>query len=137
MAKNTSRTKVRFITGLFILATLIFSLITIQGLWKINQYGKNFQSVSDAPGLCYDEQKTDDNSVIRENSYLCYTYPDNSGKFAEVNDDDDRAIFLFDRMTLIATTQTMQLRVVTVTISSIMSVASLLGTVIYFCHNRA
>ena len=137
MAKNKSGIRIGIITGLFILAALIFSLITLQGIWRINQYDKNFQPVSDAPGVCYDEK---DNGSVRDNSYPCYTYDDydgHDGHSAEVNDDNDRAMFLYDNIVFIGKTQTMQMRVVMVVISSILSVASLFGAVIYFCHNKS
>ena len=135
MAKTKSSAKVSVITGLFILAALIFCLITIQGVWRLNQYDKNLHTtVSDAPGLCYDESN---NGMIRDNSYPCYTYTDASGRMAEVDDDNDRAIFLYDKITFTSMTQTMQLRVVMITICSMFSVASLLGGIIYFCHNKS
>ena len=135
MAKTKSNAKVSVITGLFILAALIFCLITIQGVWRLNQYDKNLHTaVSDAPGLCYDESN---NGTIRENSYPCYTYTDASGRNAEVDDDNDRAMFLYDKIVFMGKTQTMQMRVVMVVIGSILSVASLFGAVIYSCHNKS
>lgn len=133
MVKNKSNAKVGVITGLFILAALIFSFIAIQGIWRLNNYGKNFQPVSDAPGLCYDEK---DNGAVRENSYPCYTYQGADGKSVAVDNDNDRMIFLYDKFVLLGVTQTSQMRVVLVTISSLMSAACLFGAVIYYCHNK-
>ncbi len=134
MAKNKSGIRIGIVTGLFILAALIFSLITLQGIWRINQYDKNFQPISDAPGVCYDEK---DSGSVRDGSYPCYTYTDYDNHFAEVNDDNDRAMFLYDKIVFMGKTQTMQMRVVMVVISSILSVASLFGAVIYSLHNKS
>ena len=132
MAKNTNRPKVLVVTLLFVMAAVIFSLIAAQGIWKINQYDKNFRPVSDSPGLCYDEK---DGGSVRDNSYPCYTYTDMTGKNAEVDDDNDRTIFLYDKYVFLGKTQTMQMRSIVVVISALFAATAIFGAVIYYIHN--
>lgn len=132
MKKNTNKTSARVKINTVLLAVLavMFGLATFFGANSIHAYRKNLIGVSDAPALCYNDQRFDDFTVI-EDAYPCAT----DGE--AITTTDEYAIFLYNRSNFAATINSAEIEVVLVTLGTMMTAAALFGAVLYWNHNRA
>ena len=130
--KNTNKTNVRvkINTAFLISLAVVIGLATFFGAISIHAYRKNLVGVSDAPALCYNDQRFDDLTVI-EDAYPCAT----DGE--AITSADEYAIFLYKRSNFAATINSAEMEVVLITIGSILAASSLVGAAVYWNHNRA
>ena len=131
MKKNTNKTSARVKINTVLLAVLavVIGLATFFGASAIHAYRKNLVGVSDAPALCYNDQRFDELTVI-EDAYPCAT----DGE--AITTTDEYAIFLYNRSNFAATINSAEMEVVLVTLGTMLTAASLIGAVVYWNHNR-
>ena len=132
--KTSSRVKIN--TIILCILGLTFGVMTYMAASQIYQASRNFQPVSDTPGLCFDETKSD-GSVIRDNSYICTTEYDENGNALPVTTDNEYALFLYDRLTLSSLIRSNDIIITVITIGSMFTFATLVAAFIYWNHNRA
>lgn len=126
---------------LLLLMTITLGLMTYCGVSKIALYSKNHSAMvaSDSPALCFEEEIDlgDDVAPIRNGGYICSSMVDENNKPIRLTDADDYAMFFSDRISFTATIESVQLEILLCTIGSMLTLASLIGTIIYWNHNRA
>lgn len=130
MKNEKFKNRVRLNTWLLALLTIIIPILTLLGAQKLYMYSKNFIKVSDAPGLCYDEKKLDNKSKVIENAYPCIQDD------IPVATDNENVIFLYDQINFTATVHFREMLIVLLAIGSFATIASFVGTIIYWNHNR-
>ena len=130
-------TRVKVNTGLFILLAIVLGAMTYCGASKLKMFSKNFRGISDAPGLCYDEDTyKKSNASIVEDTYPCSTQSDENGNPLPATSDNDYAMFLYDHTTFSGAILSNELIILVTTIGSMLTLASLAGGIIYWNHNR-
>ena len=132
MAKNNKTSaRVNINTGLLVLTTIIFGVITFCGVNKLQAFRRNLTGVSDAPALCYDEEayKRSGGSV-RQDTYLC------SSNGTTVTDQKDYTMFLYDRVSLTTSSLSYENGVLLTAIGGMLTIASLVAAIVYWNHNR-
>lgn len=139
--KQKTSGRVIFNTCLLALMTIIFGVMTYCGASKIVLYSKNHSAMvaSDSPALCFEEEIDlgDDVAPIRNGGYICSSMVDENNKPIRLTDIDDYAMFFSDRISFTATIESVQLEILLCTIGSMLTLASLIGAIIYWNHNRA
>lgn len=133
---NKTNIRVKINTSLLFIMSVVFGAITFTTASNIYKASNNFQSVSDTPGLCYDEAKTED-AFIRENSYICTTKHDEDGNALPVTTNNEYTLFLYDRLTLSSLIRSGDHIAVILSIGSMFAIASLVATFVYWNHNKA
>ena len=133
---NKTNIHVKINTSLLFIMSVVFGVITFTTASNIYKASNNFQSVSDAPGLCYDETKTED-VFIRENSYICTTEHDEDGNALQTTTNNEYALFLYDRLTLSSLIRSGDHIAVILSIGSMFTIASFVATFVYWNHNKA
>ena len=133
---NKTNIRVKINTSLLFIMSVVFGAITFTTASNIYKASNNFQSVSDAPGLCYDETKTED-VFIREKSYICTTEHDEDGNALQATTNNEYALFLYDRLTLSSLIRSGDHIVVILSIGSMFTIASFVATFVYWNHNKA
>lgn len=133
---NKTNIRVKINTSLLFIMSVVFGVITFTAASNIYKASNNFQSVSDAPGLCYDETKTED-AFIRENSYICTTEHDEDGNALQTTTNNEYALFLYDRLTLSSLIRSGDHIAVILSIGSMFTIASFVATFVYWNHNKA
>lgn len=95
-------------------------------------------TISDGPNLCRRSETTlDDHTFYLDDVYLCSLKHDEDGKFIELSDTEDYVFYLNNQITFASGINSAQLKVVLCVIGSISTVASLMGAIIYWNHNRS
>lgn len=134
---NKTPARVKVNSCLFVLLAIVFGVMTFCGVNKLQTFGKNFRSVSDAPGLCYDEEAyKKSGSTVVVNAYPCLTQTDENGNAIPATSQNDYTMFLFDRTNLSGVTLTYELSTVITIIGGMFTLISLVGGIIYWNHNR-
>ncbi len=133
---NKTNIRVKINTSLLFIMSVVFGVITFTTASSIYKASNSFQSVSDAPGLCYDETKTED-SFIRENSYICTTEHDEDGNALQATTNNENTLFLYDRLTLSSLIRSGDHIAVILSIGSMFTIASFVATIVYWNHNKA
>ena len=133
---NKTNIRIKINTGLLFIMSVVFGVITFTTASNIYKASNNFQSVSDAPGLCYDETKTE-NTFIRDNSYICTTEHDEDGDALSATTINEHTLFLYDRLTLSSLVRSGDHIAVVVSIGSMFTIAGLVVTFVYWNHNKA
>ena len=134
-------------TGLLTLMAIVFAVVTGLGIWQLKTYQNSLTSdtVSDGPSLCYRNQTIEMDSSERtlERAYICSTEPDDgdyqSGdiiNMTELNSDKDYTLFLFGRNTFYTVSIFYAFEIVLFAVGSMLTLASLMGALIYYIHNR-
>ncbi len=126
---NKTNIRVKINTSLLFIMSVVFGAITFTTASNIYKASNNFQSVSDTPGLCYDEN--------RENSYICTTKYDEDGNALQVTTDNEYALFLYDRLMLSSLIRSGDHIAVILSIGSMFTIASFVATIVYWNHNKA
>ncbi len=129
---NKTSARVMINTGLFILIAIAFAAMTFCGINKLDMSRRNLVGISDAPALCYDEElyKKNNGTVIQD------TYPCIENGTEEVTSQRDHTMFLYDKINFTATVNSQQNDILLITIGSMMTIASFVGGIIYWNHNR-
>ena len=131
MSTKKSNSRVLINTGILILMSVIFGALTFCGVSKIQSVSKNFQGVTNAPALCFDETHTDEDGYkTLDGAYIC----DKNGAEASSS---AQSLFVYDKLAQYSILRSNDLVVAITTIGSILTVASLLGAVVYLNHNRS
>ena len=133
---NKTNIRIKINTGLLFIMSVVFGVITFTTASNIYKASNNFQSVSDAPGLCYDETKTE-NTGIRDNAYICTTEHDEDGDALSATTINAHTLFLHDRLTLSSLVRSGDHIAVVVSIGSMFTIAGLVVTFVYWNHNKA
>ncbi len=133
---NKTNIRVKINTSLLFIMSVVFGVVTFTTASSIYKASNNFQSVSDAPGLCYDETKAED-SFIRENSYICTTEHDEDGNALQATTNNENTLFLYDRLTLSSLIRSSDHIAIILSIGSMFTVASFVATFVYWNHNKA
>ena len=133
---NKTNIRIKINTSLLFIMSIAFGVITFTTTSNIYKASNNFQSVSDAPGLCYDETKTD-NAFTRDNSYICTTEHDEDGNNLPATTDNEHTLFLYDRLTLSSLIRSGDHIAIVIAIGSMFTIAGLVTTFIYWNHNKA
>lgn len=124
----SSKTRIKVNTCILVVLSILIGLMTFLGVKRLESYRLNLIGVSDAPGLCFDEEKYK-NELI-EDAYPCTT----DGE--PVSSDNENVIFLFNRANFASTMEINGMLLVLITIGSILTVSSLVVAVVYWNHNR-
>ena len=112
-------------------------MMTFCGVNKLQMSGKNFRGISDAPGLCYDEDAYRNSGAMRvEDAYPCSTESDEEGNPLPATSQNDYAMFLYNQTNFSGAMLTNELVILMTVIGGILAVSSLVGGVIYWNHNR-
>lgn len=130
---------------LLLLMAMVFGILTCRGLFWIRNFniGATAMTISDAPSLCrynetYEEkvnpQKTE---FYMDEIYLCSLEHDENDNNVEVSDGKSYTMYLNNAITAASEFNSAQFKVVICVIGSIATIASLVGAVIYWNHNRA
>lgn len=129
---NKSSARVCINAGLLVLMAIAFGIITFCGVNKLDASRKNLVGISDAPALCYNEElyKKNNGTVIQD------TYPCVENGTEEATSQRDHTMFLYDRISLTATVNSQQNDILLIAIGSMMTIASLIGAIVYWNHNR-
>ena len=134
MATKNNKTSARVMinTGLFIVMAIILGVISFCGVNKLEMFRKNLVGISDSPALCYDEElyKKNNGTVIQD------TYPCIENGTEEATSQRDHTMFLYDKINFTATVNSQQNDILLITIGSMMTIASFVGGIIYWNHNR-
>ncbi len=134
MVTKNNRTpgRVYINTGLLVLMAIVFGVITFCGVNELDAYRKNLVGISDAPGLCYDEElyRKNNGTVIQD------TYPCIENGTEEATSQRDHTMFLYDRVSFTATVNSQQNDILLIAIGSMMTLASFVGAIVYWNHNR-
>lgn len=133
---NKTNIRIKINTSLLLIMSIAFGVITFTTASNIYKASNNFQSVSDAPGLCYDETKTD-NAFIRDNSYICTTEHDEDGNALSATTDNEYTLFLYDRLTLSSLIRSGDHIAIVIAAGSMFTIAGLVTTFVYWNHNKA
>lgn len=133
---NKTNPRIKINTCLLFIMSVVFGVITFTTASQIYKASSNFQSVSNAPGLCFDETKTD-NLFVRDNSYICLTQTDENGNPLPVTDTNEYTLFLYDRLTLSSLIRSGDFIVTVIAIGSMFTLAGLVTTFVYWYHNKA
>ena len=133
-SKMNTRTKIN--TSILFIMSVVFGVITFTTASSIYKASNNFQSVSDAPGLCFDETKTD-STFIRDNSYICTTEYDEDGNAISATTANEHALFLYDRLTLSSLVRSGDHIAIVIAIGSMFTITGLVATFVYWNHNKA
>ena len=129
-------TRVKINTIVLFALSITFGAITFVTASQIYQASRNFQSVSDAPGLCYDESESL-GGIIRENSYICTTeYDEATNQQKAATTTNEQALFLYDRLTLSSLIRSGDMIVTVIAIGSMFTLAGLAAAFVYWNHNR-
>ena len=129
---NKTSTRVKINAGLLILMAIMFGVITFCGVNELARFRKNLIGISDAPALCFDEElyEKNDGTVIQD------TYPCVLNGTEEATSQRDHTMFLYDKINFTATINSYQNDILLVAVGSMMTIASLVGAVVYWNHNR-
>ncbi|MBR0465827.1 hypothetical protein IJJ02_03550 [Candidatus Saccharibacteria bacterium] len=133
---NKTNSRIKTNTALLFIMSVVFGVITFTTASQIYKASNNFQPVSDAPGLCFDETKTE-GSFVRDNSYICLTMADEDGNPLPVTDDNEYALFFYDRLTLTSLVRSGDHIALIIAIGSMLTLAGLVTTFVYWNHNKA
>lgn len=133
---NKTNIRIKINTSLLFIVSVIFGAITFTTASNIYKTSNNFQSVSDAPGLCYDEAKTE-STFIRDNSYICTTEHDEDGNALQVATANEHTLFLYDRLTLSSLIRSGDHIAIVISIGSMFTIAGFAATFVYWSHNKA
>ena len=132
MSTKKTNTRVVVNTCILVLMSVIFGALTICGINKIQNVSKNFQSISNAPALCFGDIHTDEQGYkTLDNAYIC-AKSDGSSK-AELS---EQSLFIYDKMTQSSITRSADLVIVLSVLGSILTVGGLFGAIVYWNHNR-
>lgn len=130
-------TRVKINTIVLFALSITFGAITFVTASQIYQASRNFQSVSDAPGLCYDESESL-GGIVRENSYICTTeYDEVTDQSKAATTTNEQALFLYDRLTLSSLIRSGDMIVTVIAIGSMFTLGALATTFVYWNHNKA
>lgn len=132
--KNKQKTALRYKvnTFIFVAMAILFVVLTVRGAIEINKFSKNFQPISDAPGICYDETS----ETVRENSYVCTVLNhDENGNPAAVTTDNEYALFFYDQHVFAGTINAFYAQIVIIAVGMMLTGGSLLAALIYWTHN--
>ena len=130
-------TRIKINTIVLFALSITFGAITFVTASQIYQASRNFQSVSDAPGLCYDESESL-GGIIRENSYICTTeYDEVTDQTKAATTTNEQALFLYDRLTLSSLVRSGDIMVAIIAIGSMFTLGTLAATFVYWNHNKA
>lgn len=137
-AKSKSNIRVKVNTAILVLCAAVFGAMTCSGVKQLDKLRVSLNGVSDAPALCYDEEKYNANADYRviEGTYPCLLETDENGENVPAESPRDVAMFIYDRVSLTSSMLSTELDVVVVAIGSMFTVASLAGAVVYYNHNR-
>lgn len=137
MKTKTNKTgmRVKVNTGLFVVAAILFMVMAFCGAQRLRVYQRSMVGISDAPGLCFDSERYYNNETI-ENAFPCKTEVDENGDNIPADSQNDQTMFLYDRMSLIGSLTSVEMMAIIMIIGSLFSVASLMGGIIYWNHNR-
>ncbi len=134
MATKNNKTSARVMinTCLFILMAIAFGAITLCGVNKLDAFRKSLVGISDAPALCYDEElyKKNNGTVIQD------TYPCIENGTEEATSQRDHTMLLYDKINFTATVNAELNDILLITIGSMMTLASFVGGIVYWNHNR-
>jgi len=139
MATKTNRTKTRVCvnTGLFIIAAILFVIVAFCGTQRIGVYQRSMVGISDAPGLCFDSEAYEKNNhEVIQDAYPCKTEIDENGENIPADSQNDQTMFLYDRMSLVGSLTSIEIQAAIMTIGCLLSMASFIGGIIYWNHNR-
>ncbi|MBQ2660043.1 hypothetical protein IJF86_01300 [Candidatus Saccharibacteria bacterium] len=133
--KTPARVKVN--TGLFVVLAVILGVMTFCGVNKLQMFGRNFRGITDAPALCYDEDayRSSDKSIIKD-TYPCLTQIDEDGNNLPATSQNDHTMFLYNQNSFYGTVLTNELLALMVTVGGMLTLASFVGGIIYWNHNR-
>ena len=129
---NKSSARVMINTSLFIIMAIVFGIMTFCGLNKLETFRKSLIGISDAPALCFNEDLYEKNNgtVIQD------AYPCNLNGTEEATSQRDHTMFLYDKINFTATVNSQQNDILLTTIGGMMTIASFIGAIIYWNHNR-
>lgn len=138
MSTKSSKTNIhiKINTSLLFIMSVVFGVITFTTASNIYKASNNFQSVSDAPGLCFDETKTD-SIFTRDNSYICTTEHNEDGSALPATTANEHTLFLYDRLTLSSLIRSGDHIATIIAIGSMFTIASFVATFVYWNHNKA
>ena len=125
--KHKTSFRIKLNTCLFIIAALAFFALTCIGVTRAQGYIAGMPSVVDAPGLCMDNDHT--------NAYICGFDIDENGDYLPATDGEELIYFVqqgrsITYMNGLATIVAIKI------IGSIATIASFLGGLVYWIHNR-
>lgn len=134
--KTSARVKVN--TCLLLLLAVLFGVLTWCGTSRIMAHGRGhsaFIATDDNPGICFEEESDFINGppTTRKGAHVCITEEDGRVHATDIN---DYTMFLNERVSFTATIESMQLAIVLFTIGLMSTIASLIGAIVYWNHNR-
>lgn len=132
-------TRIKVNTCLLLLLTVLFGAMTCFGISRIRAFNISATAftISDGPGLCrYDGADPKDLEFMREEVYLCSLEHDEDGNYVEVTDVKDHTLYLNNKITFASEIISAQLKTILCIIGSMFTIASLIGTIVYWNHNR-
>lgn len=136
-SKTDARIKVN--TCLLLILSVLFGAMTCCGISRIRAFNISATAftISDGPGLCrYDGADPKDLGFMREEVYLCSLEHDEDGNYVEVTDVKDHTLYLNNKITFASEIISAQLKTILCIIGSMFTIASLIGTIVYWNHNR-
>lgn len=140
-AKQKTSKRVIVNSCLLLLMTIVLGVMTCCGVSKITAYSHSHSAfvASDSPALCFDEESdfVDGRATVRNGARICSTEVDENGDFIRVKDDNDYAMFLNERISFTAVIESVQLGIVLCVFGSMLTLASLISTIVYWNHNRS
>ncbi len=136
--KTTKRIKrplrIKLNTGLFVIAAIIFAAITFcAATWvaEMNESISGHRHITNQPALCFDAVENDDGTIDRDNGHVC-----NSGTEETATDPQVLTMFLHEEILFAQDQSATNASVAIVAIGSLFTVASLIGAIIYWNHNK-
>ena len=125
--KHKTSFRIKLNTCIFVIAAIIFFALTCVGFIRANAYISGMPSVVDAPGLCMDDDDT--------NAYICGFGEDENGSPLPATE-DETIIYFVQQGRGITFLSGLATIVAIKVVGSIATIASLLGGLIYWIHNR-
>ena len=115
--------------------TIIFGALTFGSFNWIKNYSGPY-GASDAPTLCFEKEGFFNGGFWNEGAYICGLERDENNKNVHLTDPEDYTIFLQDQMTFVYAKSKVERMVILIVIGAIATVAGLIGTIVYWNHNR-
>lgn len=133
MSKNTQKSRILVNTGALVAMSVAFGITTFFGVANMNTASINFQSISNAPSICFESSQTDsDGFQTLNNAYVCSVTTDGNTTAST----EDQTLFIYDRLTLSSVLNLENLIIAFSSIGYMLAAASLVGAIVYYNHNR-
>ncbi len=140
-AQNSKKTSPRVIVNsyLLLLMTIFFGVLTFCGVSRIVSYFHGHQAFApnDRPGLCFEEESNFKDGFATEfnGAYVCLTDNDN-GEAVRATEINDFVMYIDDQITFSDVTSSLERAIILTTLGSILTLAGLTSTIVYWNHNR-